>query len=227
MAGLFSPDTLRFLADLRDNNNREWFTSHKATYESAVRDPALQFIALLGPELAALSPYLVADPRPVGGSMLRIQRDTRFSHDKTPYKTAVAMRFLHRLGQEGAAPGFYLRIEPGNCAVGAGIWRPEPRALDAIRQRIVAEPDRWQQVTAGKTKRSACGFIGESLKRAPSGYDPNHPLVDDLKRKDYALSVALADADVATDDFPTTVLGHFADLAPFVQFLCDACGVKF
>lgn len=223
----FTPATLAFLGQLRANNNREWFVAHKAEYEANVRDPALALVAQMAVRLPAISPHFVADPRPLGGSLMRIHRDTRFSPDKTPYKSAIAIQFRHRAGGDGAAPGFHLRIEPGNTAVGGGIWRPESRTLDAIRHRIVAEPERWLAVTRGQNLRSACGFIGESLKRVPAGFDPDPRYAEDLKRKDFALSLPLTEADVIAAHFPDVLVAALAETAPFVRFLADACGLAF
>ena len=105
MASYFGPELFRFLARLKRNNNREWFQSHKVEYENYVRQPALRFITDFAGPLYEITPYLVADPRPSRGSLFRIYRDTRFSHDKRPYKTHVAMRFSHR-GKDVHSPGF-------------------------------------------------------------------------------------------------------------------------
>ena len=139
MAAYFTKDLLGFLSDLAAHNNREWFQANKERYEQSVRDPFLQLVADLQPRLKKISPHFVADPRPVGGSMMRIYRDTRFSKDKTPYKTGVMAHFWHAKGKEGATPAFYLRLRPGESAAGGGIWHPEPDALKRIRNAIVAD----------------------------------------------------------------------------------------
>src|SRR5262249_35573341 len=156
---------------LKKHNQRDWFQANKERYERSVRDPFLRFVADLQPRLKQISPHFVADPSPVGGSMMRIYRDTRFSKDKTPYKTAVAAHFWHKKGKEGATPAFYLRLQPGDSSVGAGIWRPEPGALKRIRKAIVADEKIWQRITQGRDFRSTCGMAGESLKRPPPGFD--------------------------------------------------------
>src|SRR6185369_3813459 len=106
---MFTRAAFAFLRELRDHNDREWFAANKQRYEKVVRDPALQFIAGFGPRLHKISPHLVADPRPVGGSMFRIYRDTRFSRDKSPYKTHLGIHFFHEKAKAAASvPGFYL-----------------------------------------------------------------------------------------------------------------------
>lgn len=222
----FTKEVFRFLGDLAANNDRAFFTENKARYEQHARDPFLRLIADLGPRLAKVSPHIVVDPRPVGGSMMRIHRDIRFSRDKTPYKTSLAAQFAHAEGK-GTAPGFYLRIAPGESAVGAGIWRPEPAAVKQIRDAIAANAKGWQKAVKGREQKSGCGMIGESLKRPPAGYDPDHPCIEDLKRKDFALSVPIADRDVVSADLVDRVVEELRGQKPFVGFLCAAMDLPF
>src|SRR4051794_15057791 len=116
MESYFSKDTFKFLKQLKKNNDREWFQSHKAEYLEHLQAPAIELINDFRPLLRKLSPYFIADPKLVGGSLFRIYRDVRFSPDKSPYKTHVGIHFRHRSSIKGAhAPGFYLHIEPGEC----------------------------------------------------------------------------------------------------------------
>jgi uncharacterized protein (TIGR02453 family) len=221
----FTDDLFRFLKELRQHNERDWFQRNKERYETAVRGPFISFIGDLGAPLKKINPYMIADPRPVGGSMMRIYRDIRFSRDKSPYKTSVAAHFWHSQGKEGKTPAYYLHLEPGHSMIGAGIWRPEPGALKKIRDAIVADGKRWQRVTSAAEFRSSCGMAGESLKRPPAGYDPRHPLIEHIKRKDFATSSPLDDRQVCGPDFMKSVLDAFRASAPFVQFLSDAIGL--
>jgi uncharacterized protein (TIGR02453 family) len=227
MAAYFSRDALAFLTELRTHNNRDWFEKNKPRYEDGLREPMLRFIADLGPKLAKISPQFVADPKPVGGSMMRIYRDIRFSKDKTPYKTAIAAHFWHKKGTEGATPAFFLRLEPGSSVIGAGVWRPEGKALKQIRDRIVSDSKTWKKITEGREFKTTCGMAGESLKRPPPGYDAEHPFIEDLKRKDFATSAPLADAKLAGADFMDAVLAGFRTSAPLVEFLSEAVGLPF
>src|SRR5712691_13432329 len=127
--GYFSPELFDFLLELRENNTREWFQSNKDRYEEVVRDPFIRFIADFGPRLQQISPQLVADPRPMGGSLFRIYRDTRFAKDKSPYKTAASAHFSHLMRKDVHAPGFYVHLEPGSSFAGSGLWHPEPVTL--------------------------------------------------------------------------------------------------
>ena len=225
--GYFALDLFQFLRDLKRNNDREWFQRNKDRYETGVRDPVLRFIAAAGPRIRGLSPYFVADASPSGGSMMRIYRDIRFSKDKSPYKTAIGVHFWHVKGKEGATPAFYLHLEPRTSSVGAGIWRPEPRALKRIRDAIAEEPKKWERATSGREFRSGCAMAGESLKRPPRGYDPDHPFIEDIKRRDFAVSMALADNQVCSPRFMEGVLEAFRVSAPFTKFLTQAVGLPF
>jgi uncharacterized protein (TIGR02453 family) len=118
----FTPSLFTFLRELAENNNREWFQDNKSRYEQHVKDPALRLIADFGPRLKKISPHFRADPRAVGGSLFRIHRDTRFSKDKSPYKTHTGIQFRHELGKDAYAPGFYLHLEPGQVFCGVGSW---------------------------------------------------------------------------------------------------------
>ena len=222
----FTDDLFRFLEELRQHNERDWFQRNKERYETAVRGPFISLIGDLGTPLKKINPYMMADPRPVGGSMMRIHRDIRFSRDKSPYKTSVAAHFWDTRGKEGATPAYYLHLEPGHSMIGAGIWRPEPTALKKIRDAIVADGKRWQRVTSAADFRSSCGMVGESLKRSPAGYDPKHPLIEDIKRKDFTASSPLDDRQVCSPNCMKSVLDAFRASAPFVRFLSDAIGLQ-
>src|SRR5258708_18376241 len=139
----FSPALFDFLRELRANNDREWFQRNKERYESDVRAPALQFVTDVGPRLRTISKHVVADPRPVGGSMFRINRDIRFSTDKSPYKTAVGMSFGHDHGRDGPAPGYYLHLEPGESFAGGGVHMPDTATLNLVRAASVADTRGW------------------------------------------------------------------------------------
>lgn len=178
-------DVFRFYVELAKNNNREWFQRNKVRYQESVRDPLLQFVSDVGPHLLRINPHFVADPRPVGGSLFRIHRDVRFSRDKSPYKTHAGLRFPHEDGKNVHAPGYYLHLEPGSVFAGAGVWHPDSVTLRRLRDAIVADPAGWRRAVSTKGFRERCRLGGDSLKTAPKGYDPHHPCIEDLKRKDF------------------------------------------
>ena len=220
-----NPAVLSFLLDLAANNNREWFEANKARFESVVREPLLQFIVDFGVRLAEISPHFVADARKSGGSLFRIYRDVRFSKDKSPYKTAAGIQFRHERGKDVHAPGFYLHLEPDSVFIGAGIWRPDNKTLGKIRDAIVENPESWQAIKHGQPFASTYQLGGDSLKRAPKGYDPDHPLIEDLRRKDFIASRQLSEAAACRPDFVDRFAEDCRQVAPFVAFLTQAIGV--
>jgi uncharacterized protein (TIGR02453 family) len=223
----FTPETFAFLRDLAANNNREWFQENKERYERQVKEPALHFITDFAPCLKRISPHFQADPRPVGGSLFRIHRDVRFSKDKSPYKTHTGIQFRHDQGKDAHAPGFYLHIQPRQVFVGVGSWRPASPALRSFREAIVEDPSGWKRATGGKRFQSFFEMAGDSLVRPPRGFDPDHPLVEDLMRKDFTAISHLPQNAVLKAGF----MEEFAEMcrasAPFMRFLCTAVGAPF
>lgn len=215
-----------FLRELEKNNNRPWFQANKDRYERHVKEPLLRFISDFVPHLATVSTHFVADPRSVGGSLFRIYRDTRFSRDKTPYKTHAGLHFRHRRGKDVHAPGFYLHLEPGGCFVGMGIWHPESATLKQIRDAIVARPNDWERAISDPDFAAHFQIQGDVLKRPPRGFDPHHPWIEDIKRKDFVAGIDIAEADTMHRDF----IDRFADLCrrgtPFMRFLAGALGLE-
>lgn len=218
----FSPHLFKFLRQLRRNNDREWFRANKHRYESEVRDPLLAFIAAFGPRLHKISPCFIADASPVGGSMFRIYRDTRFSRDKSPYKTMATAQFRHEEGKDVHAPGFYLHLEPGNVFVGAGLWHPDTRTQSKIREAMVEHPTRWKRAISGKSFRQHCTLAGEALKRPPRGYDAEHPLIEDLKRKDFIAVTRFDERAACAEDFMSDFVRTCRAASPLVRFLTEA-----
>ncbi len=219
-----TPELFKFFRELKRKNNREWFQKNKSRYEEIVRNPLLEFISEFAPKLHKLSPHFIADPRPVGGSLFRIYRDVRFSKDKTPYKTAAGVHFRHEDCKNVHAPGYYLHLEPGMVFAGAGIWRPESRTLHKVREALVADPKGWKRAVSGKAFTTECKLDGESLKRPPKGYDPEHPLIDDLKRKDFTASVKFTEKQACEKDFMKTLAASYKTMAPFNRYLTRAVG---
>lgn len=223
----FDADLFAFLRDLRDNNDRAWFEENRDRYLASVRDPALRFIVDFGEHLARLSPHFRADPRPNGGSMFRMHRDIRFSRDKSPYKTAVGLHFRHVAGKDAHTPGFYLHLEPRACFVGVGLWHPDTPTLAKLREAVVADPAAWKKAVGGKRFNGVFTVEGEELVRVPRGYDPNHPLADVLRLKDYTAMAPVSAKQVTGAGFLDTFAGMCADATPFMAWQCRALGVPF
>lgn len=224
---MFTRKTIKFLKELDQNNTREWFATNKQRYEDEVRTPAFDYIESMRGPMEKISPYFVVSTKKVGGSLMRVHKDVRFSKDKTPYKTNVGIHFKHARGKDVHAPGFYLHIEPGNVFVGIGTWRPESTTLKNVRMLIDEYPDEWTKLVRKVTRGSSFAFGGTSLKRPPVGFSKEHALLDDLKRKDFILIKNLNVSDVYKKDFHTATAKLFKSAAPLVNFLCDADDLSF
>ena len=223
----FSDATFKFFRDLSRNNSREWFHANKARFERDVRDPALALIGDLAEPLATISPYFRADTKTVGGSLFRIQRDTRFANDKTPYKTWLGLRLFHERGRQTTAPVFYLHLQPGNSFVGAGVWHPEPEVLKRIREFLVSNPAAWREASSAPAFRRRFALDGDTLQRPPRGFEATHPLIEDIKRKDFVASRAIDDATVLGPKLRQVIVEDLRRLAPFNDYLCAALGLEF
>jgi len=221
-----TPELFTFFRELKANNTREWFEVNKQRYEKCVREPLLGFIGNFGLRLAEISPHYVADARKTGGSLFRINRDIRFSKDKSPYKTAAGVHFRHEVGKDAHAPGFYLHLEPDGVFAGVGIWQPDAPTLAKIRDAIVAQPERWQRASRDETFLATFTIGGESLKNPPKGYAPEHPFVEDLRRKDFIASVTFSEADACEPDFIDRYTGICRQAAPYIGFLTTALGLS-
>ena len=223
----FDEELFTFLDDLRANNDKAWFTVNRARYERVVLEPALAFIEDFAPRLEAISHHFRADARASGGSLFRIHRDTRFSKDKTPYKTNIGIHFRHNAAKDAHAPGFYLHLEPGACFFGCGIWRPDGTTTQRIREAIVEDPDGWTGVTRAQAFAGRLELSGDQLKRPPAGLDPAHPLIDDLRRKDFIALAPVAQSRACAPE----LIDDYDELcrlaSPLARFLCRALELAF
>ena len=228
MAGpWFRPALFRFLRDLARNNRREWFLAQRERYEQDVRGPALHFIAALAHPLRRVSPHVVANPARVGGSLFRVQRDTRFHRGGAPYKPWVGIRLYHERRRDVHAPAFYLHLEPGACFIAAGLWRPEAPVLKRVRGFVADNPDAWRRAAHAPAFRRDFRLGGDSLVRAPGGFPADHPLVEDLKRKDFIAVQDVADSEVLAPGFDRFAMARVRRLAPLVDYLCAALDLDF
>ena len=219
--GYFTRATFGFLKDLETNNNRDWFISNKERYESKVKDPFLRFIADFSASLEKINRHFVADPRPNGGSMMRIYRDIRFSKDKSPYKTWIAAHFYHQEAPEDSqAPAFYLHIGNEHCFAAAGMWHPDPVALKKVRDSIVNRPAAWRTVSRSKLLAD-----GESISRPPKGYNPDHEFIEDIKRKDFCATAQFKTSQVCDAGFLKTYASACQRMSPLMKFLTEAVGL--
>ena len=223
----FTPNLFAFLRELEHNNDRTWFKSNQERFEEHVREPALEFINDFAKPLAAISKNFVADSRKVGGSLFRIQRDTRFAKEKTPYKLNTGVQFRHFMAKDAHAPGFYMHIQPGECFMGVGLWRPETKVAYQVRQHIADNQTTWKRATRSKRFTDIYSLDGDSLKRPPSGYEMDHPLIEDLKRKDFIASTRLTQKQITSDELMQDFTDNCKRAVPFMRFLCEAVKVPF
>ena len=220
----FTPALFTFRAELRLHNDRDWFERNRERYLRDVRDPMLRFVSDVGPVLKKIAPRLVADPRPVGGSLFRLHRDTRFSPDKSPYKTNVAAHFRHEEGRDVHGPGCYLSLEPGEVAVGGGVWHPDADALRRIRRSIHEQPGSWKRA-AGTPAMKRLAWWGDSLARMPRGFPDDHPLAEMLRRKDFAAGVDLGEREALAPGFLDRCADVYRALVPTMKLLARAQGL--
>lgn len=218
----FPAEFFRFYKALKKNNNRAWFNDNKPRYIEAVVNPMSEFIVAMAPRLHKISSHYVADPKPHGGSMFRIYRDTRFSKDKTPYKTHAACHFRHEAGKDAHAPGFYAHFQLDQLFFGGGIWHPPTGHLTAIRERIVDNPSEWAKIKSAKAVRDRGGIKGDGLKRPPRGFDPEHRHIEDLKRKSFFLMTEADPQLLESSELINKVAAAFRASSRLNRFVTEA-----
>lgn len=219
----FSSDAIDFMKRLKRNNNRPWFEKHKEEYETFVKLPMQSLIVALQPYFETFAPEFDIHPKK---SLFRIYRDIRFSKDKTPYKTHVAAHFVLRgkpKGVEGS--GYYLHIEPGEVFLGGGIYMPDGDQLKRIRKAIASQSDRFLSILEQKQfKKTFKRLQGEKLQRVPQGYEPDHPMAEWLKYKQFFVWVEWGEAKSLREKFVTDTAEVFKAATPLVRFLNEAMG---
>jgi len=222
----FEKKTIKFLRELKKNNDREWFKANKTRYEEDVLDVALHFIKSMQDPLAEFAPHFTALPTRIGGSLMRVYRDTRFSKNKLPYKTNIGIQFRHENAKDVHAPGYYVHIDPDEVFIGVGMWRPDSEPLRQIRERIAVRSGEWQRAIDAPAFKRKFSLGGESLQRPPRGFDKEHPLIDDIKRKSFIAIQTMKVEDCLRPQFQRTVETSFKNATPYMEFLCAAVGVK-
>jgi len=214
----FSREALRFLANLAANNERAWFQPRKAEYERLLKHPLEELCVALGERFEARGIPLVADP---ARSPFRIYRDTRFSKDKSPYKTHVAASFPW----VGGGPGGYFSLGPGEIHLGGGMWHPEPSLLASWRAAVAERPAVVQAALGDPDFVRTFGVVyGERLKRVPVGFPSDHPDADLLKLKDVIFRRQLSDQDALSAHLPDELADSFATALPVLRLLAGLAG---
>lgn len=212
------------------HNEKSWWDDNKQRYIEVIREPALDFIDDFGPRLERISPHFTADSRTVGGSLMRPYRDTRFSSDKTPYKTNVGIQFRHDAGKDIHAPGFYVHLEPDACFVGVGMWHPETPVARQIRHSINDDPAGWKKAAKGKAFANVWSIEqdeDETLKNVPRELDQDHLYANDLRMKSFVAGARVTDQSVASPGFDRDLAAMFTKASGFTAFICAAIGLPF
>ena len=224
----FPKDFFSFFKEIKTNNEKPWFEANKERYRQTVLGSCSAFIEAMAPRLEKISKHISADPRPNGGSMFRIYRDVRFSKDKRPYKEHAGIHFRHALGKTAHAPGFYIQLAPDGVFFGGGMWMPEPEALVQIRTAIAEKSTAWKKVKSdGVFKKTFDGISGEALSRPPRGFDPDHPMIEDIKRKSFFAMKDSSPKAAQSPRFIDEVTDTLRASRPLMKFLCDAVGAPF
>lgn len=201
-----------FLKQLEKNNNREWFTAHKAEYEAIVKENK----ALFNQIHAGLQQY---DQVP-GIHMYRIYRDVRFSKDQTPYKTHFGVGYS-RL-KPMLRGGYYIHLEPGNSFVGGGFWGPDAKDLLRIRKEFEISTAEIEKITSDQTFINYFKEIkGDAVKNAPRGFDKNHPAIDLIRKKQYVVMRSLTDQEVFSAGFPKEAELTLLAMRPFFDYMSE------
>jgi uncharacterized protein (TIGR02453 family) len=212
----FPPEAMTFLRGLKKNNRREWFQPRKQVYEDKVKAPMLELATALMRRLADFAPAHVTDPKK---AIYRIYRDTRFSNNKTPYKTHIAAIFPRRDLQKLGA-GYYVSVSPKEIEVGGGIYMPSPEELRAIRQYLAEHHEEFRRIIAARAVRRFFGEVyGECLTRPPKGFPAGHPADDLLRRKQFLLFATLDAKLAASPKLYREVASRFEAMTPFLEFL--------
>jgi len=223
----FPEDFFVFFDELQLNNNRDWFNANKPRYIESVVNPISEFIVCMAPSLADISSHYIADPRPHGGSMFRIYRDTRFSKEKNPYKTHAGVQFRHEAGKDAHAPGFYVHLVRDGLFFGGGIWQPPAPQLNLIRDYIADNSRSWARITNATKVKEVGGIKGDSLMRPPSGFDAEHVHIEDLKRKSFYVMTNAPAGHALKPGFVDEVAEGFRRAAPLNRFITGALDLPF
>jgi uncharacterized protein (TIGR02453 family) len=208
---------LHFLSELEQNNHKEWMDAHREWYQEA-KDEFLSLVGYLLGEMSIIDEGLLGlQPK---DCIFRINRDIRFSKDKSPYKNNFGV-FMAEGGKKSPNAGYYLHLQPGDESfIGGGMYHPDPETLAKVRQEIDYNAADLKKITDTKEFKNYFGAIqGDKVKRAPKGYEPDHPNIELLKLKDFIVMHKLSDNTVGTDDFKEMVVSIFKEMEPFVRYL--------
>ncbi|HJQ19241.1 MAG TPA: DUF2461 domain-containing protein [Gemmatimonadaceae bacterium] len=226
----FTNAALRFFRGIKRNNNKQWFEANRTSYENDVRAPMRDLVEEMDVRFARFAPEICGD---VKRSMFRINRDIRFSKDKSPYKTNAGCWFYHRAGSarvgseasEGSA-GFYLHVEPGKSFLGAGLWRPPRPQLNRLRQALAEKPEPFLRMVNALPKRFGGLDDEDALKRMPRGYAEDHPAAAWLRYQSFVTGRPVKDSEITSAKLPDILAREYEALLPLVRWLNGALGLR-
>ena len=223
---------LTFLRGLAKNNRKEWFEEHRADYESKLRHPMLLLVDELDARLADIAPEIVGSRKK---SMFRINRDIRFSKDKSPYKTHAACWFYHRDAGSGVGgdaahggAGFYFHFAPEGSFCGGGIWMPPRPALQRIRQSLVDDCDGFEEIVLARSFKRRFGALDEEgmLVRMPRGFFEESSCARWMRYQSFTAGVELKSDELHSAVLADRLARHFGAMTPMVRWLNDSLGLK-
>ena len=213
----FPKEGLQFLRSLKRHNKREWFQQHRTIYESAVKAPMEALVQALAADFAVLAPEMIASPKT---SIYRIYRDTRFSKDKSPYKTHIAASFPRKGLEKHEGAGFYLHIAPSELLIGGGLYMPLPADLNLVRSAIATNHVKFVSIVESKNFRKIFGQLsGHQLSRVPRGFAVDHPAADYLRFKQFLAGRNLPPQEATTPRFHKIIIETFTAMLPLIRFL--------
>jgi uncharacterized protein (TIGR02453 family) len=213
----FGPEAVTFLRALKRNNRREWFQPRKEQYERDVRAPMQAIVEQLAIDMRSFAPEVVVDPKK---AIFRIYRDTRFSHDKTPYKTNIAASFTWRGLPRWEGAGLYFQLSHEDVWIGGGMYDPPTSLLQKVREHIVDNHRRMRSIVESAGFKRIIGTLdGQKLQRVPRGFDPEHPAAEYLRHRQFLAGRELPPAIASAPKFYPTLIETFKVIVPIVRFL--------
>jgi len=213
----FPSEAIDFFRGLARNNKREWFQPRKELFEERVKQPMQALVETVNAALMDFAPEYVTEP---GKAIYRIYRDTRFSKDKTPYKTHIAASFHRRVPVNHGDAGYYFAISHKEVAIGGGVYMPEPPVLLAIRNHIAEHHQEFRRILRARQVKQLLGELhGEQLSRVPKGFACDHPALDLLRFKRFILYTTLEQELATKPALYTEIVKRFRAMAPFLRFL--------
>ncbi|HZI41009.1 MAG TPA: DUF2461 domain-containing protein [Gemmatimonadaceae bacterium] len=227
----FTSAALQFLRGLAAHNEKPWFEAHRNEYEQEVREPMRELVDEMLTRFGDFAPEIGGDPK---RSMFRINRDVRFSKDKSPYKTHAACWFHHRGasrrvgsdGDEGSA-GFYFHLEPGGKSMlGAGVWMPPRPQLNRLRDAIAEKPKQFERMALTLPRRFGGIHDYSTLKRVPRGFSEDHPAAKWLRYQSFTSGRSLTDSQVTSKTLTSVLAREYAALLPLVRWVNGALGLR-